>query len=248
MKSSSKIVKIVVGLVVVAAVALLWVRGRGHLPVDAQEIQESAALPPPESLTESRAVAAPAGEASKEVDLLDHVRASRDSVAGTWGFQDRGLITASDAWGRLQLPCWPPEEYDLRLRVTRKKGTDSLILGLVTGGRQAVAALDGHDGKTSWLYLSDSLYDFSNTTTVSRKVFKWNKPTTVVAQVRASGISISVDGEPVVQWRGDPSELQMPPGHRVPDSKALFIGSWETAFRIDEISLIPITGKPTFRQ
>jgi hypothetical protein len=204
---------------------------------------------PPELIPESRRSDSRIGSSplhgGSSLDLLDRVQTSRDGIAGVWGFQNRALITPAVRRGRLQLPCVPPEEYDLRFVVTRKRGTNALVVGFVQSGRQGVAVLDGLDGLKSWVFLAGvGSYD-SNPTRRDGKLLKWNKEAEVLLSVRRSGVVISVDAKDVVTWKGDPEELSLPSEFAVPHPGALFVGSWETVYQLDEIGLTPITGVPT---
>lgn len=186
--------------------------------------------------------------AARDVDLLEHVRTSRDAVHGAWGFQADSLVSPSVQWGRLALPVVPPEEYDLRITATRRQGTDSLNVGFVYRGRQGMIMVDGNGGETSWIDLVTP-YDLpSNETSVVGKFLKWNRPAKLVVSVRKDGVALSVDGSKIIDWKGDPAELKLIPGYRVPERRGLFIGCWETILVIDEIVLVPVTGTPLLLQ
>jgi hypothetical protein len=210
-------------------------------------VEEGADLLPAKKLLKSRPkkisdTAAPLPP--QTLDLLDLIQASQDSIAGDWGFQDRALVTSSIKWGRLQVPCVPPEEYDLQLTVTRKKGANSFNIGLGVDGRQTMVVLDGQDGVTSWLYthMEDSPV---KETAVSGRTLRYNTRTQVTCAVRKSGIAVKVDGKSVIDWKGNLLDLYLEPAWQVPSSKALILGSYESAFLIDEVRLTPVTGSCT---
>jgi len=203
-------------------------------------------LLPVDSLQDTRATGSSRKPSDgQRLDLLDTVKVSQDSVAGIWGFDSGALITSTVQWGRLQIPCIPPEEYDLRVHLTRKKGTDSFNLGFIFGGKQAMAVIDGRDGETSWLTLIGTTNIADNATTVNGRQLRWAKPSTILLSVRRQGVTLAIDDRTIIHWTGSPSDLEMQPGYLVPDRKCLFIGSWESAFRIDEYVLIPVLGLPT---
>jgi hypothetical protein len=218
---------------------------------EASEVSGALDLLPPEKLSDHRPAAAPpaapAPATSKEIDLLDLIQPGRDGIAGSWGFQERALITPLVKWGRLQIPVIPPEEFDLRIRLTRKRGVNSVNLGFLMNGKQGTAVLDGSDGHTSWVDLA-GLTMSENPTTVIGRLLKWNKPATVLLSVRKDLLSILVDGKKAMEWKGKPGDLSVTPEFLVPNPRALILGSYETAFRIDELTLIPISGAPTFLQ
>jgi hypothetical protein len=183
----------------------------------------------------TRSPALPAGG----IDLLDLVQVAEDAVAGTWGFQDRALITSSTDWGRLQLSCKPPEEYDLRLAVVRKKGGGAFHLGFMMGGSQGVVTLDGLDGKTTWLVLEDRPEATENATTWHGALLPQDRASEMLLQVRKASLSLSLDRTPIFEWKGRPEELAILSSLRVLNSKALFFGTSGTIFRIQDAVLLP---------
>jgi hypothetical protein len=208
--------------------------------------EDMSALPPPSSLQATRpaprSVVVPE---SKEIDLLDLVDTTRDAIAGTWGFQDRSLVTPAIYWGRLEVPCIAPEEYDLKLVVTRKQGINSFNVGVVAGGHQGMIVVDGEEeGKQTSLHLAGSTPHWNNETTRVGKFLKWNRPTPLTISVRKESIALSISDKPVFERKGSPAALLLLPAYRVPHEKVLFFGSWESAFRIESAKLFPISGKP----
>lgn len=208
------------------------------------EEDDETALWPVDQLQDLRSPSAiPPASAPGTIDLIDLIQISKDAVAGAWGFQERALITSSTGWGRLQIPCIPPDEYDLKLIVTRKRGVNSLNMGIVVDGRQGMLVFDGWDNRTSCLMLGDGSDPGNNETSVTeRKFLKWNKPVTIEVSVRRGAVSAAVNGGKVIQWQGKSSDLFIQSGFYVPNPQTLLIGSWESIFRIDEMTLTAVTG------
>lgn len=209
--------------------------------------EDSDDLVPESKLKDSRPPGPGPSSASPErIDLLDRVSVSKDRVEGVWGFQDRALITSSIRKGRLQLPCIPPDEYDLDLKIARKQGTNAFSVGFVQDGRQGMLVLDGLDGLTTWIFLSSAATHEANPTRASGKFLRWNKPVHLKIAVRKTGVAVEADGKPVLSWKAKPGDLFLPPEFAVPNARTLFLGSWETVYRIDELILTPVQGTPTF--
>jgi hypothetical protein len=183
----------------------------------------------------TRSPALPAGG----VDLLDLVQVAEDAVAGTWGFQDRALITSSTEWGRLQISCTTPDEYDLRLVLVRKRGDGAFHLGFLMGDRQGIVTLDGHDGKTTWLMLEDRLDAVENGTTWHGALFPRDRAVELILQVRKSSLALIVDRAPIFAWKGRPEDLAILSVLRALNSKALVFGSSGTVFRIQDAVVLP---------
>ncbi len=180
------------------------------------------------------------------VDLLDRIDIEKDALVEHWGFQDRSLIIPWNRYSRLQIPCRPPEEYDVRVTVTRKNGMGAFFLGFVYRGRQGVVGLDtGGDGSAQLFADSESLP--RGTSSASKQMlFRRNAPTAVLLSVRKGGLTISVAGQTTLEWKGEPEDLADSYRFRVPDPRTLFLGSYETVYRIEELVLTPVTGSPEF--
>jgi hypothetical protein len=243
--------KYVLGLAIGVAALLLVgsaiaFRGRFVPPSD----PDKSAAPAPEIpllKRKSRRGAAPIGfELQKPVQLLDFVDAKLDTVAGSWGFEEQSLLTSGVPWGRLQLPVVPPEEYELRLRAVRRGGTNSLNVGLVCGGAQVVLILDGWDkGDKAGLDRVGDKSFFENETTVVGHLLPQGLPVTLVCAVRKGSIEVRVEDRKIIGWQGDPKKLSLWPDWSVPEKRALFLGSWESSFEIQDLLLTPLGGPAT---
>jgi len=245
-----KKVQALVGAILVLAALLVLVKTLVLGGIRMQEdprADKPAILPSGERLALDRSPPTPTQlPPAGELDLLSRVQVRQDAVCGSWGFQAAALYTSPDLWGRLQFPCIPPEEYDWKIRATRKQGAGALVVGIVYRARQGTFRVDGEAGETTWLDLAAAEDPSSNPTAVKGKRLKWNRPATLLLRVRASGISLAVDGNRVLEWKGIPEDLRLPPELRVPDRRVLFVGGTESMFRLDEVTLIPVTGSPTF--
>jgi hypothetical protein len=236
------------GLAVMLTLAVYAIMGTKKAGHGEDPSSDPTALVPTEQLLRTRPGSGPLTvfERAAEIDLLNTIQVAEDAVAGDWGFQNRALITSSVPWGRLQLSCVPPEEYDLKLRVTRKRGAGSLDLGIALGGVQGALVLDGEDGTLSWVVRAGTLTAEGNDTARSARIFRWNRPTSLQVSVRKEGISVAAEGKEILRWKGDAKELAIPPGFAVPNGQCLVLGSRDTIFRIDEFILVPVSGSPTF--
>lgn len=174
------------------------------------------------------------------VDLLAKIDVKRDGVNGTWTREGPHVVTAVAQFARLQFPHAVPEEYDLEAVVERVRGTNSLILGLAAGGKQVVAVLDGTDAHASGLDQIGGKQFYDNPTTFKGALFMEGKSHAIRAEVRRDSVRLSVDGRKIIDWKADFKQAGVYPQWRVPDRRALFIGSWETAFRVRSLMLSPV--------
>ena len=73
------------------------------------------------------------------------------------------------------------------------------------------------------------------------KQFVDDKPHTVLVSVRKNNLTVSVDGKLVLTWKSaDYSKLSAE--LNVPNTKALYLGNWETVYEITSIQLAIVSG------
>ena len=217
-------------------------------PGPSERVRKLTALQPAVLRNTRAAARTDAPDPKAGIDLLDFVDVEQDKLDGRWGFDGKSLVTPPTAWGRLQLPCIPPDEYDLTLKATRIAGENSFNVGLVTAGKQCLLVLNGRDGKTNGLEIIDQKNFTTNETTFYREALPLGKPVRIKASVRRGGILITLDDKPVIDWRGDPTRLSLYDQWQVTHSMVLFLGSMETLVRIDEVVLTAVTGSPKLQR
>jgi hypothetical protein len=222
-----------------------WTGGANSFTGGVDEVRLFARPLSPEEIAKLAAPAAapdaPADPAGT-VDLLKLIDPRRDSVAGAWTFAEGALWSPGTPWSRLQIPYAPPEEYDLTLIVTRTANVESLNIGMVGGGRQFLALLDGWGGSKSGLEMLDGKHAADNETTVLRQLFTNDRRATVVCSVRKDGVRVAVDGNVHIDWKSSFKRLSLYPYWNVPSSESLLLGAYEAVWRFDAIKLRPVSG------
>ncbi len=211
---------------VISRMLLTTVSGKGRA---LRAASGSLGLPPAVSST-----------ARGPVDVLALLDPRADAVTGEWTSRGKSLVTPPGTYCRIQVPYELPEEFDLRLQVEKVRGS-TLILGL--GGRNPVMlTLDGCGGNVSGLESVDGKRVDQNETRWNGAVFRDGKKSTVAVSVRKGGISATVDDQKVVDFKGDRSRLSMPNDWMTSNAKALWLGSWEGVFQIDQAVVTPVGG------
>jgi hypothetical protein len=187
----------------------------------------------------------PAGDAiptvTAPVNLLANVNPQRDQVQGSWTMQGGNLISPQGQADTLVIPLEVPTRYTLTVVAERITGNDSLSIGLIVGGRQTMLALEGWGAKASGLNTIDGRTADNNETTFHSPVFTAGAPTTIVCLVRESSVQVLCNGDSVVNWTGDPRQLDLDRRFwtRLPEDR-LFLGTWLTTFRITKLELAPL--------
>jgi hypothetical protein len=180
---------------------------------------------------------------SQAVDLLALIDPAKDRVAGPWGKDGGVLVNPEMKFTRIQVPYSPPEEYDLTLVAERKKGTNSIVIGLVAGGKQFCAIIDAFEKDTaSGIDLIDGLSFPDNETAHAGVLLKNGVPSTIVCSVRKDRLSVTVDGRKVVDWKADYARVSLFREWKVKDDQALFLGAWTAPYRVHKLELAPVTG------
>ncbi|MEX2186278.1 MAG: hypothetical protein WD875_05775 [Pirellulales bacterium] len=187
----------------------------------------------------------------RPVDLLKEVDLERDAIAGKWDWQGAALVSSPSNRARVQIPFAPPAEYELQLKVTPISGrkirgkavADSLFIGVVVAGRPCYVAvgafadigggpfsgLDTIDGKRTHLAPLHK-----------GKLLELGEEAEMAVRVRRDGVQLSVDGEQIFAWQGEPQRLSVTPDWRLGDSRYLGIGAHQTTYKVSELRLVPI--------
>jgi hypothetical protein len=175
------------------------------------------------------------------VDLLAQINPPRDQVRGEWKMENGNLITARDEAATLLIPFPVPVEYTLTVVAERIAGNGSLSIGLVVGERQTMLALEGWGVMASGLNTVDGRTADDNTTTFRSPVFPPGKPGTIVCSVDRSSVQVSCNGQPVMEWSGDPGQLDLDRRFwtDIPAGQ-LFLGAWSGTFRVSKMELAPL--------
>lgn len=180
------------------------------------------------------------------VDLLALLHLERDIVWGEWTLQNGTLACAGGRRAhRVQIPYQVPEEYDLTAEVERVSGVESFHLGLSDGTRNWSLLLDTGlgGGGASGLHFLDGRNGAENETTRIGRQFPPGVPTTVHVGVRRGHVTATVDGRPLVDWKGDLARLSMlNSAFRMPSSRTIFVGVEQDPFVVRRLALQPVSG------
>jgi hypothetical protein len=185
------------------------------------------------------------GHERERIDLLKLIDLKKDSVAGTWTFEEGTLVTTGKPFERIQIPYIPPEEYDVVVVSDRKGGSNSLNLGLALGEVQFMVILDAQiNGElASGLDLVDGVEFYRNVTCTKDNPFIGDKPNLVVCSVRKTRISVKVNGKRIIDWKADTHRLSLFAQWKVPEKNTLFLGTWTGVVRYHKLELIPVSGR-----
>jgi serine/threonine protein kinase len=180
---------------------------------------------------------------SRGVNLLPRMDPARDSVDNPWTVDGGRLISSENAISKVQIPCVPPAEYDLVVTASRRSGSSSFNAGLVSAGHRFVVSIDGFiSNDMTSIDRIDGRQGDMNETRLKEKQFLDDRPRTVVFSVRRSGVTTTVEGRRVVDWKGDPKRLSLSPAFTVPDERVLFLMTGSTSYDVTRLLLVPVSG------
>ena len=181
----------------------------------------------------------------RPIDLLSVIDLKQDSVRGAW-ILDNGVLTCirKETSARVVIPYIPPEEFDLVIVAERSESSDALTVGLVSGNQQFVHCVDGYTGENkvlSGFEILDQKVARDNESRRDGQVFTNGKHSTLLYRIRKGHIRFAVDGNIILDWKGDFNRLAIRPDYRVGNPRVLSIGAWMSHFRISRMTLYPLS-------
>jgi hypothetical protein len=175
---------------------------------------------------------------AQPVNLLKLVDSKQHAMRGDWTSRAGTLISPDTPPGALlQVPYVLPKEYRLELVVERLGPPDGLVL-CMRGGWQIV--LDTYRGANSGIGLLDGKLPKDNVTFLDYQVIKGGAPRTITCTIRKDRVTVTYDGQIIIDWKGDFKRLTPPNlDPLLVDHSVLYIGSF-TSYRISKVELTPL--------
>lgn len=186
---------------------------------------------------------------TKTLNLLPLVDLKRDVVTGDWAAKPEGVSLTSSAFGVLELPYEPPEEYDFEAEFTPHGGNRNVNLYLSAGGSSFAWKLHAH-GKEPPAYGLDML---DGTPIPARLAagdgvasnplrIEDGKRYTTRVEVRRGGLRCLVDGAEILKWSGDFKRLSMEPQTKLRNARAIGIGGYNRAVTYHRVEVREVSG------
>jgi hypothetical protein len=134
------------------------------------------------------------------VDLLALIDPARHAVVGQWRRDGRTLVCPVRARGGpavLAIPHRPAGEYDLEAEVTRRRGSDAVVLMLAFAGRRFAINMDaGLAGRrVSALRVNGAWRPMRE-----GALLPLDQPVTLAVSVRQAGLAVRAGGAPLFAW------------------------------------------------
>ncbi len=181
------------------------------------------------------------------VDLMPLVDISK-AVAGGWSKNGANYVCGPGPFTRVPILYQLPDEYDLKIVVTRIDLGGSLSVGLSSQDVRFQMTLDGWGPKVNGFHDIDGKTPENNPSTYRGSVVRNNTALTLLLKVRRDELGLDVDGRRLCSFKGDFSRLSG--GRNDWDSIAghngLFLGSWGSIWSFSKVEITPRSpgGKP----
>jgi serine/threonine protein kinase len=176
-------------------------------------------------------------------NLLAKLNPAKHAVEGAWTSKKGTLISPEGSFARLRIPYVPPEEYRLTAVVERRKGNNSLNLGLRVGDFATVAMLHGWEPNTiSGLECIEGRTAPDNPTRYEKPCLPAGKRIRVECFVTPKRVEVRVEDVVIIRWEGDAKLLSRPEGWRLPPGHDLFVGTYNSSFVIRSLDIKPLSG------
>ncbi|MCA9060165.1 MAG: hypothetical protein KDA85_16770 [Planctomycetaceae bacterium] len=176
-----------------------------------------------------------------DVDLLDTLNPAQSWSAGVWTLADGRLDSPGGYGRRLELPVQPQGEYRLTAIVEPLDEPNGLLFG---------QQLKGHRFATLFNYTTNDTHmsaienidgaNVGNESTFTGPLFRKNRLSAVVIEVRNSRVTMMVDGHQIVDWQGQPEQLSLSDYWKTPDTSALFLGTYDCRYRFHRLTWTPL--------
>ena len=182
-------------------------------------------------------------------DLLGFVDPARDAFAGNWEWveSEQALRIPISGPARLSLPVTLPDEFDLEVVLTRESGENAPVFGLpLPSGGRALVGFDHWPNRGNYVILHgiDGQMEMQSPAKVQRTTFgNDGVAQRLTIRVRNDQIRVEHNGEPVLTWEGDVSQLAAATHWFHADRKLPTITQYSGQFVIEELTLTPVSGR-----
>lgn len=201
-------------------------------------------------------------ESGRVIDLLALAANRRATVVGNWQIGPKALVSSPEPTAQIAFPIAPPPEYDLVVEIqsvplpppSRGQGSGSqrpdpnldvgrgaFAAGLIQGRRQFLVVTDfqiPNQGIFSFLADYDKKGpDPANPTFRPMVVTRSQRATLIVYSVKKTGLTVTANGTPIIQYNGDYTQLSMPQGWNAANQPRLFFATRLAIYRITRAEL-----------
>jgi serine/threonine protein kinase len=178
------------------------------------------------------------------IDLLPMVEPGLDTLAGAWTVSEGTLVSDRAKDARIAIPFKTPEEYDFRVRFTRREGRGAAVQ-ILSPPAPSLAWLMGDGGNSllGFTRVGGKEADGNPTGVRMAWCLENGRPYTSVVQVRRDGIAAFLNGRRVAQWAPAAGEAGASPAWALRDASLLGLGSSGSVTAFHAAEILEVTGR-----
>ena len=234
---------ILIGLIAVIAVFALGVGGyaifrrttaSSVVENDGDQIAEPS---PPEVVPPPTEAPLTVPMTSQPINLLALIDPERHYIHGTWSQRGKDIVSPTTVEAAmLELPFQATPSYEMNLEVERvSTKVECFCISFPIGGQQTMVVFDGYDGKLTGLNLVNGQKAIFNPDSYRKPVIMPGK-NQIKLTVTPGTIVTEVNGQQVVNWKGDPKTLSLEYYWKAGAGKA-FMGTWNAEYVVSRIEV-----------
>lgn len=175
----------------------------------------------------------------KTVNLLALLDPRQDTVEGQWRISNGVLASDDTRNARIAFPYEPPEEYDLRIEFARVQHAGSMAVLLSQHGIPFGWAMGLGNNRACRFESINRRAHAGNPTEVHCEL-QSDRKYVLLLQVRKDGVTALLDGKLLNQYKTDYKELSRYAPWRMPNEKAIGLGSSGGALLVAGAELVEI--------
>lgn len=177
-------------------------------------------------------------------DLLELADPAKHTVSGTWTKENGVLLSSKEGRTKLALPYVLPDEYDIKLVLTRVDGRNNFCLNVAHMGKPLTFHLAGWGNKMAgWEMLENKRLDTISTNLQRNNMLENNKRYTLILQMRKTRWAAFLDGQSLVKRDRDVNRsISQYKDLKLPNPLQFGLITVDSAYRLDELKVLEVTG------
>jgi serine/threonine protein kinase len=145
------------------------------------------------------------------IDLLGQVDPVRNTLAGTWTFQNNSLLSTAGSNAQIEFPYTPTGDYDYRIDFSRSAGESPISVIFLANGKLCDWVISGHKPTiTGFASIDGERFDNNHTTNhYVRPILENSERHTLVITLRSHQATAYIDGSQSGVLRTDESHVTL---------------------------------------
>lgn len=178
------------------------------------------------------------------IDLLQRINLEEQWQAGEWTLEDGVLESPKQYGARIELPYSPSNAYRLVVVLEPLDEPQGFLIGQRCMDRRFATLFNYQPGEIGLSAIENiDGQNVGNASTREANVLKQGMTSQIITTVTPQGVKMEIDGQTIVDWKGNPERLSLSDYWSTPNERALFIGAYDCRYRIHRITLESLEGE-----